>query len=300
MYNQLVNTRSGATKGNSGIVHAGFDDAPGTNRAKYCPKGNQMFPQLDRELRFGFQMSGSLVVARGAEDEATLETLLQKGITNGVKGLRIVKQAELREMEPNISKHATAALYAPSAGQVTPYEYTIAVAENAADNGVEFRLRREVTSVEKLPNGFRIGMTHHQNRFHHHSFADYTPFIKSMTHWQAYKPPHAWRVKILYATAIGLAAVAFQMLPVAMFGVAFLLILFVVGLLHRQMQQPPVTQESVSCKYVVNCAGLGADRVARMVGDTSFQIKPRIGEYLLLHKDQGALVNPMIAQSYER
>ena len=43
----------GATKGNSGIVHAGFDDKPGTMRSKFCWPGNQMFPQLDKELNFG-------------------------------------------------------------------------------------------------------------------------------------------------------------------------------------------------------------------------------------------------------
>lgn len=37
----------------SGIVHAGYDDKPGTNRAKYCWPGNQMFPQLDK-VRFNF------------------------------------------------------------------------------------------------------------------------------------------------------------------------------------------------------------------------------------------------------
>ena len=40
---------------------------------------------------------------------------------------------------------------------------------------------------------------------------------------------------------------------------------------------------------MVNCGGLFADKIAAMVGDTSFSIKPRIGDYLLLHKDQGHL-----------
>jgi L-2-hydroxyglutarate oxidase LhgO len=47
----------GATKGNSGIVHAGFDDAPGSVRSRFCWPGNQMFPQLDRELHFGLSNS---------------------------------------------------------------------------------------------------------------------------------------------------------------------------------------------------------------------------------------------------
>jgi hypothetical protein len=88
----------GATKGNSGIVHAGFDDKPGTNRAKYCWPGNQMFPQLDRELRFGFQKTGSLVVARNDTDMALLDELLERGHKNGVQNLRIVKQEELLQI----------------------------------------------------------------------------------------------------------------------------------------------------------------------------------------------------------
>jgi glycerol-3-phosphate dehydrogenase len=74
----------GATKGNSGIVHAGFDDAPGSVRARHCWRGNQAFTALDAELRFGLQRNGSLVVARGAEDEATLQRLLERGAANGV------------------------------------------------------------------------------------------------------------------------------------------------------------------------------------------------------------------------
>ena len=89
----------GATKGNSGIVHAGYDDTPGSTRAKLCWKGNQMFPALDEDLHFGYQLTGSLVVARGADEEKHLEELLQRGETNGVRNLRIVKRDELMEME---------------------------------------------------------------------------------------------------------------------------------------------------------------------------------------------------------
>ena len=138
----------GATKGNSGIVHAGFDDKPGSVRSKFCWAGNQMFAQLDRELHFGFLQNGSLVVAKGPADEATLKELMARGEKNGVRNLRIVDQAELRGMEPHIHPDATAALWSPDAGTVIPYEYAIALAENAADNGVEFRIRREVVAIE--------------------------------------------------------------------------------------------------------------------------------------------------------
>jgi glycerol-3-phosphate dehydrogenase len=117
----------GARKGNSGIVHAGYDDTPGTNRAKYCWRGNQMFAQLDRELRFGYQKNGSLVVAFNDKDREHLEVLKKRGDTNGVQFLRIIDQDELRRIEPSISRDAVAALYSPEAGNVIPYVRIVSV-----------------------------------------------------------------------------------------------------------------------------------------------------------------------------
>ena len=122
----------GATKGNSGIVHAGFDDVPGSVRAKFCWKGNQMFPQLDNELHFGYQKNGSLVLAKGPEDEKHLVELLNRGATNGVKRLRILTGPEVRAMEPYVHPDVTAALFSPDAGNLIPYEFAIALAEKLA------------------------------------------------------------------------------------------------------------------------------------------------------------------------
>ena len=131
----------GATKGNSGIVHAGFDDTPGSTRARFCWPGNQMFPKLDEELHFGYQKNGSLVLARGAEEEKVLQELLERGHKNGVKRLQILNRDDVLAIEPFVNAEVTAALYAPDAGNLIPYEYAIALAENAVDNGVELRIR---------------------------------------------------------------------------------------------------------------------------------------------------------------
>jgi glycerol-3-phosphate dehydrogenase len=111
----------GATKGNSGIVHAGYDDKPGSNRAKYCWKGNQMFPQLDKELRFGYQLNGSMVLATKEEDRAELQHLLDRGKTNGVQRLQILEKEQICKMEPYVNDNVIAALYSPDAGNVIPY-----------------------------------------------------------------------------------------------------------------------------------------------------------------------------------
>ena len=125
----------GATKGNSGIVHAGYDDKPGTNRAKYCWKGNQMFAQLDKELRFGYQKNGSLVVAFNDTERKHLEELKKRGETNGVKRLRIVDKDELHKMEPAIHPNAIAALYSPDAGNVIPYEVRTRLSDRMCVDG---------------------------------------------------------------------------------------------------------------------------------------------------------------------
>lgn len=100
-----------------------------------------MFPKLDEELHFGFQRNGSLVIARGPEEEKILEELMQRGAINGVKNLRILNKQEVFALEPYLNEEVTAALYSPDAGNMIPYEYAIALAENAVDNGVELRIR---------------------------------------------------------------------------------------------------------------------------------------------------------------
>lgn len=82
--------------------------------------------------------------------------LLKRGEKNGVKNLRIVEKEELFEMEPHLNSNSVAALYSPDAGTVTPYEFTIAVAENAADNGVKFAVNTEVTSIQGSKGSFEI------------------------------------------------------------------------------------------------------------------------------------------------
>lgn len=146
----------GTTKANSAIVHAGYDAKPGTMKAKMNVSGNQMFDKLSKELDFPFKRTGSLVACFSMEEIEILNRLLKQGEENGIEGLRIVYKDELRDMEPNLSENVAAALYAPTAGIVCPYEMTIALAENAVENGVEFKLNTLVMDIKKSTGGFEI------------------------------------------------------------------------------------------------------------------------------------------------
>ena len=146
----------GTSKANSAIVHAGYDAAAGSLMAKLNVRGNQMMEQLAKDLDFPFKKNGSLVVCLHEEDMPNLQALYERGVANGVKDLRILNQEELRAMEPNISDDAYAALYAPTAGIVCPFNLNIAMAENACVNGVEFKFDTEVTGLHPIEGGWAI------------------------------------------------------------------------------------------------------------------------------------------------
>ncbi len=146
----------GTSKANSAIVHAGFDAASGSLMAKLNVLGNKMMDQLSKELDFPFVRNGSLVVCTDPDGLSGLQELYDRGVANGVEGLRIVDDKEAHDIEPNLEDTVCGALYAPTGGIVCPFNLTIALAENACVNGVEFKLNTEVLEILKLENGYNV------------------------------------------------------------------------------------------------------------------------------------------------
>ncbi len=146
----------GTSKANSGIVHAGFDAKPGSLKAKLNVEGSRQMESLSKELDFPFLRNGSLVLCFDEKDIPILHNLLEQGLQNGVEGLEILDREQLKRLEPNISDDAVAALHAPTGGIVCPFGLTIALAENAAVNGVEFHLDTEVQRIEKTSDGYLV------------------------------------------------------------------------------------------------------------------------------------------------
>lgn len=147
----------GTSKANSAIVHAGYDAAEGSLMAKLNVEGNQMMPELAKELDFPFNPCGSFVVCLHEDDMPGLQELYDRGVKNGVKGLEIITdKARIHEMEPNLADETVAVLYAPTAGIVCPFNMNIAFAENAYTNGVEFKFNTEVEHIKKIDGGWAI------------------------------------------------------------------------------------------------------------------------------------------------
>ena len=202
----------GATKANSAIVHAGFDAKEGSLKAKLNVQGSKMMAQVAKELGVKYKNNGSLVIGFDDEDKKTIEELYKRGTDNGVEGLEILDSIRLHQIEPNVSKNAVAALYAPTGAIICPYELTIAAIGNAMDNGAELELNFEVDKISKTDFGYEV--------------------------------------------CCG--------------------------------------DKKIETRTVINAAGVFSDKIASLVGDDSFSVHPRRGEYILLDKTAGTLVEKTI------
>jgi glycerol-3-phosphate dehydrogenase len=203
----------GTTKGNSAIVHAGYDASPGTLKAEMNAAGNPLYDKLCEELEVDFQRCGTYVVGVSDEDLRTLCGLYERGQRNGIEGLRIISGEEMRRREPAITEACVGALYAETGGIVDPFQLCFAAAENAVSNGVEVWLETEA-----------LGFVREHDR--------------------------------------------------------------VVGV--------RTTRGTVSARWVVVSAGLWADELLDDLGYHRLEITPRKGEYFVLDRRAGDLVNSVL------
>ena len=147
---------TGITRGNTSIIHAGFDDDANSVKGQYSPHGVALIERLNQQLQFGFRKCGSLVVAFDAGGKAKLEALQHNGNRNGVRGLELWGPQQLHEREPKLHPQALYALYAPQSGVVIAPEFCLALAENAVANGVELHLGEALYHIEPATEGYHL------------------------------------------------------------------------------------------------------------------------------------------------
>jgi len=151
----------GTSKSNSGIIHAGHHAAPGTLKGELEWAGNQMWDALHDALDFGFARNGELMLAMAPDQLPTLERYRQQGAERGVTGLEIWDGARVRREEPALSADVVAALHAPTAGVVNPYEVCFSLIANARANGVEILVDSPVGAIARGGDGvFTLATPH--------------------------------------------------------------------------------------------------------------------------------------------
>ena len=190
----------GTSGRNSAVVHAGFNNNPGSLMAKLCVEGNFGFEQLCKDLDVPYKKCGKLVIAFDEADVETLHQIISQGIENGCKDLILLDKEELEKKLQGTG--GIAAMFSPNTALFNPFLYTVALAENATINGALFYFNQDIVSIKKENNIFYIN-----------------------TNDKIYKT-----------------------------------------------------------KYIINCAGLFADKISEMAGVPGYHIFPCRGEYLILDK----------------
>ena len=146
---------NGASGRNTGLLHSGILSGEHRLRTEYCLEGNAEFDQVAAELDVPFKRCGKLIVGFGEQEKKNLQKLYEHGLECNVPGIRMVDAKGIKEIEPNAD--GDTAIYVPTAGILCPYSYTIALAENAAQNGVRYHFDEEVRSIERISGGgYRI------------------------------------------------------------------------------------------------------------------------------------------------
>ena len=224
---------AGETTGrNSAVVHAGFNNRPGSLMASLCVEGNEGFASLCRDLDVPFKETGKLLLAFDEEDVQTLERLLEQGRRNGCRDLRILESRALEELlqERNMEPiHCVKALWSPHTGITSPFLYCVALAENALANGARFYLDTEVTGIRPREHAENTGCAGSHERAAQKCTGD----------------GHRFEVE--------------------------------------------AGGEVFGCRYLINSAGLQADRIAAMAGADHYHIYPCRGEYFILDKNELAM-----------
>ncbi len=138
----------------SGVVHAGFNNKTGSLMAKLCVEGSRGFEAMTKELGIPYKKTGKVLVAFDQDDMKALEGIIERGRINGCEGLKLLDQDEIRAIVPGIG--GIGGMLSPNTAIFDPFEFCIAHAENAMDNGVEFSFNSEVTAMRKEQDGFAV------------------------------------------------------------------------------------------------------------------------------------------------
>ncbi len=146
----------GASKGNSGILHTGFDAPPGSLEAACIADGYREYLEIHEKLNLPLIRSGALVIAWTEEEEAALPALMEQARANGVDDVDLLSAEETRRLEPAIAPTLKASFRVPREYLVDPWSAPHAYLLQALANGARLLRDCEVTGGAFDGDGWRL------------------------------------------------------------------------------------------------------------------------------------------------
>ncbi|MEP6462992.1 MAG: L-2-hydroxyglutarate oxidase [Frankiaceae bacterium] len=142
---------------NSGVLHAGVYYVPGSLKARLCVAGKSEMESYASDRGIPFQRCGKLIVAADAGEFGRLQTLYERGVANGVSGVRMIGPEEMQEYEP----HAVGvrAVHVPPTGIIDFTAVARSLAEDVTTAGGRLLLGRQLTAISAATGGRALDLT---------------------------------------------------------------------------------------------------------------------------------------------
>jgi (S)-2-hydroxyglutarate dehydrogenase len=102
------------TGNNSGVIHSGIYYKPGSLKALNCIEGYHQLIDFAKREGIPYKLCGKVIVATDPKELPAMENIYQRGLENGLKGLKKLNATELKEYEPHVN--GIAGIYVPQTG----------------------------------------------------------------------------------------------------------------------------------------------------------------------------------------
>ena len=138
----------GASKGNSAILHTGFDAPPDSLEHSCMVDGYEEYLNIRQKLDLPLLTTGALVTAWTSDQEDKLEGILQKAHINGVHDAKLLGAKAIHDKEPELSSRLKAGIFIPREYVIDPWTAAFSYMYQALENGAELVRNCEVTGGE--------------------------------------------------------------------------------------------------------------------------------------------------------
>jgi glycerol-3-phosphate dehydrogenase len=147
---------SGASKGNSALLHTGFD-APAKSLELQCMKaGYAEYLDIRQKLNLPLLETGAVVAAWTEADLAALQSIIDKALANGVGDVKLLSQTELRMREYQLSKDALGGVLVPGEHVIDAWSAPLAYAQQALAHGAVIMRNTEVVNVQRKNGAWHL------------------------------------------------------------------------------------------------------------------------------------------------
>ena len=136
------------TAHSNAIIHPSIPIEYGTLKWEMNHKGNPMWDEVASQLDVDFKRLGTLVVAENPDEELLIPYGAEMALKHRDPAPKVLEREELDKIEPGLAPNVRKGILLWNTGIISPFEITIAYAENAVANGVQFFLNTSVIGVQ--------------------------------------------------------------------------------------------------------------------------------------------------------